>query len=72
MARRWKINRKKLFEYAKEGAYQAVYGQGGAFEKITDPNRTEDDVRAFVAKLADLDAITELLETEIAPVKGKK
>lgn len=64
MARRWGIDRIKLFKYAKEGAYQAVYGEGGAFEKLTNPERTEADTRDFVAKLADLDAITDLLETE--------
>ena len=64
MAKRWGINREKLFTYAREGAYQAVYGAGGAFEKMTDPNRTEEDVRAFVKKLADLDAIDKLLEDE--------
>lgn len=66
MAKRWGINREKLFTYAREGAYQAVYGTGGAFEKMTDPNRTEEDVRTFVKKLADLDAIDKLLEDEQA------
>lgn len=66
MAKRWGINRIKLFTYAKEGAYEAVYGKGGAFEKLTDPERTEEDVRSFVNKLADLDAIATLLEEEKA------
>lgn len=72
MARRWGINRKKLFAYAKEGAYQAVYGEGGAFEKLTNPERTEEDVRDFVKKLADLDAIDALIAAEESGNKGKK
>lgn len=75
MAKRWGINREKLFAYAKEGAYQAVYGAEGAFEKLTDPQRSEEDVRDFVKKLADLDAISSLLEEERArktSAKGSK
>ena len=70
MARRWGINRKKLFTYAREGAYQAVYGEGGAFEKLTNPERTEEDVRDFVKKLADLDAIDALIAAEESGNKG--
>lgn len=72
MAKRWGINRVKLFTYAKEGAYEAVYGKGGAFEKLTDPDRTEADTRNFVAKLADLDAISALLDAEKARVEADK
>lgn len=70
MARRWGINRKKLFAYAREGAYQAVYGEGGAFEKLTNPERSEEDVRDFVKKLADLDAIDALIAAEESGNKG--
>lgn len=72
MAKRWGINREKLFAYAKEGAYQAVYGPEGAFEKLTDPERTDTDVRVFVSKLNDLDAISKLLEEEIERKKTAK
>lgn len=75
MAKRWGINREKLFAYAKEGAYQAVYGAEGAFERLTDSQRTEEDVRDFVKKLADLDAISSLLDEERARranAKGSK
>lgn len=71
MAKRWGINRLKLFEYAKSGAYEAVYGKGGAFEQLTNPERTDNDVRVFVDKLNDLDAISDLLEMEKAR-QGKK
>ena len=71
MAKRWGINREKLFTYAREGAYQAVYGTGGAFEKLTDPERTDSDVRVFVSKLNDLDAISKLLEEEQARKKAE-
>ena len=71
MAKRWGINREKLFAYAKEGAYQAVYGEGGAFEKLTDPERTDTDVRVLVSKLNDLDAISKLLEEEQARKKAE-